>query len=100
MKISMEAGHREFGMYFPNRIKRSAIKQARKSNRGWGKWQIAMFIISTTRLLAKEGRLIKNNHGHAKTDMRTLIVIERIYEAALKNLDDRNLGHDCIVTKV
>ena len=39
MTIGVEAGHPDFGIYFPNRIKRSAIKQAKESNRGWGKWQ-------------------------------------------------------------
>jgi hypothetical protein len=34
MKISVEAGHPDFGSYFPNQIKRSAIKQAKDSNRG------------------------------------------------------------------
>jgi hypothetical protein len=34
MKISVEAGCPEFGIYFPNQIKRSAIKQAKKSNLG------------------------------------------------------------------
>jgi hypothetical protein len=66
IKISVEAGHPGFGIYFPNQIKRSAIKQAKESNLGWGKWQIAMFIISTARLLAKKGKLIDKKHSHVK----------------------------------
>ena len=34
IKISVEAGHPGFGIYFPNQIKRSAIKQAKESNLG------------------------------------------------------------------
>ena len=98
MKIGVEAGHPDFGTYFPNPIKRSAIKQAKESNRDWGKWQIAMFIISTTRLLAKKGALIDKKHGAVKVDMRAMIAFDKIYEVALKKLNERNLDHDCVVT--
>ena len=98
MKIGVEAGDPDFGIYFPAGIKRSAIKQAKESNRGWGKWQIAMFIISTTRLLAKKGTLIDKKHGDVKVDMRAMIALDKIYEVALKKLDERNLDHDCVVT--
>ena len=98
MKISVEAGHPDFGIYFPNQIKRSAIKQAKDSNRGWGKWQIAMFIISTARLLAKKGKLIDKKHSDTKVDMRAMIAFDKIYEVALKKLTERNLDYDCVVT--
>jgi len=97
MTIGVEAGHPDFGIYFPNRIKRSAIKQAKESNRDWGKWQIAMFIISTTRLLAKKGALIDKKHGAVKVDMRAMIAFDKIYEVAMKKLNERNLDHDCVV---
>jgi hypothetical protein len=100
MKISVEAGHPEFGIYFPNWIKRSAIKQAKEINRGWGKWQIAMFIISTTRLLAKKGKLIDKKHSDVKVDMTAMIAFDKIYEVALKKLNERNLAHDCVVTRM
>jgi hypothetical protein len=100
MKIGVEAGHPDFGIYFPNLIKRSAIKQAKESNRGWGKWQIAMFIISTTRLLAKQGTLIDKKHGDVKVDMRAMIAFDKIYEVALKKLNERNLDHDCVMTRI
>jgi hypothetical protein len=98
IKISVEAGHPGFGIYFPNQIKRSAIKQAKESNLGWGKWQIAMFIISTARLLAKKGKLIDKKHGDTKIGMRAAIAFDKIYEVALKKLTERNLDHDCVVT--
>ena len=98
MKISAEAGRPDFGIYFPNQIKRSAIKQAKENNRGWGKWQIAMFIISTARLLAKKGKLIDKKHSDTKVDMREMIAFDKIYEVALKKLTERNLDHDCVVT--
>lgn len=100
MKICVEAGHPDFGIHFPSQIKRSAIKQAKESHCGWGKWQIAMFIISTTRLLAKKGKLIDKKHSHVKVDMRAMIAFDRIYEVALKKLDERNLDHDCVVTRM
>jgi hypothetical protein len=59
MKIGIEAGHPELTMSFSNQIKRSAIKHAKAINRGWGKWEIAMFIISSARMLAKKDELVK-----------------------------------------
>jgi len=49
-----------------------------------------MFIISTARLLANK----------EKVDMRAMIAFDKVYEVALKQLNERNLNHDCIVTKV
>jgi hypothetical protein len=100
MKISVEAGYPEFGIYFPNQIKRSAIEQANKSNRGWGKWQIAMFIISVTRLLAKKGKLIDKKYGDVKVDMKAMIALDKIYEVALKKLNELKLDNDCVVTRI
>jgi hypothetical protein len=100
MKIGVEAGHPDFGNYFPKQIKLSAIKQAKENNRGWGKWQIAMFIISTARLLAKKGKLIDKKHSHVKVDMRTMLAFDKIYGVAMKKLDERNLDHDCVVTQM
>jgi hypothetical protein len=100
MKIGVEAGHPDFGIYFPKQIKRSAIKQAKESNRGWGKWQIAMFIISTTRLLAKKGKLIDKKHSQVKVDMKAMIALDEIYEVGMKKLKERNLDRDCVVTRV
>ena len=100
MKIGVEAGYPDFGIYFPNQIKRSAIKQAKESNRGWNKWQIAMFIISTTRLLAKKGKLIDKKHRDVKVDMKAMIAFDKLYEVALKKLNERKLDHDCVVTRM
>ena len=94
MKIGIEAGHPDLTIAFSNRIKRSAIKQAKEINRGWGKWEIAMFIISSARLLAKRNKLTE------KIDMRGMIAIDKLYEAALKQLNERKLDHDCIVTRI
>jgi hypothetical protein len=100
MKIGVEAGHPDFGIHFPKQIKRSVIKQAKESNRGWGKWQIAMFIISSTRLLAKNGKLIGKNHSHVEIDMRAMTALDEIYEAGIKKLKEHNLDCDCVVTRV
>ena len=108
MKIGVEAGHPDFGIYFPKQIKRSAIKQAKESNRGWGKWQIAMFIISVTRLLAKKGKLIDKKYGDVKlekygdvkVDMKAMIALDKIYEVALKKLNELKLENDCVVTRI
>jgi len=94
MKIGIEAGHPDLTSVFSNRIKRSAIKQAKEINRGWGKWEIAMFIISSARLLAKRNKLTE------KIDMRGMIAIDKLYEAALKQLNERKLDHNCIVTRI
>ena len=94
MKIGIEAGHPDLTISFSNRIKRSAIKQAKEINRGWGKWEIAMFIISSARLLAKK------NKPTEKIDMRGMIAIDKLYEAALKQVNERKLDHDCIVTRI
>jgi hypothetical protein len=93
MKIGIEAGHPDLTISFSNRIKRSAIKHAKEINRGWGKWEIAMFIISTARLLAKRNKLTE------KVDMRGMIALDKVYEEALKQLNGRNLDRDCIVTR-
>jgi len=66
---------------------------AKTINRGWGKWEIAMFIISSARLLAKKGELVK------KGDPRAMIAFDKIYEVSLKKLNERNLAHDCVVTR-
>ena len=98
MKISVEAGHPDFGIHFPKQIKQSAIKQAKELKRGWGKWQIAMFIISTTRLLAKKGKLIDKSKSRSAVDIKTMMAFDKLYEIALKKLDERRLLHDCVVT--
>jgi len=67
MKIGIQAGNPDLAISFSNRIKRSAIKQAKEINRGWGKWEIAMFIISSARLLAKRNKLTE------KVDMRSMM---------------------------
>ena len=100
MKISVEAGYPDFGICFPNQIKRSAIKQSKESNRGWNKWQIAMFIISTTRLLAKKGKLIDKKYHDVNVDMKAMIAFDKIYEVALNKLNEHNLGHYCVVTRI
>jgi hypothetical protein len=100
LKIGVEAGYPEFGVHLPPWVKQLAIKQAKENKRGWGKWQIAMLIISTTRLLAKEGKLIDKNLGDKKVDMTTMIAFDKIYEVAIKKLDERNLDHDCVVTRI
>jgi hypothetical protein len=100
MKISVEAGCPEFGIYFPNQIKRSAIKQAKQSNLGWDKWQLAMFIISTTRLMAKKGKLIDEKHGDVKIDMKAMIALDKLYEVAMNKLNEHKLDHNCVVTRV
>jgi len=94
MKIGIEAGHPDLTISFSNRIKRSAIEQAKEINRGWGKWEIAMFIISGARLLAKRNKLTE------KVDMRGMIAFDKLYESALKQLNERRLDHDCIVTRI
>jgi len=94
MKIGIQAGNPDLAISFSNRIKRSAIKQAKEINRGWGKWEIAMFIISSARLLAKRNKLTE------KVDMRSMIAFDKLYEAALKQLNERKLDHDCIVTRI
>lgn len=88
--IGLEAGYPYLANSISNRIKRSAIKHAKEINGGWGKWEIAMFIISTARLLANK----------EKVDMRAMIAFDKVYEVAMKQLNERNLNHDCIVTKV
>ena len=93
MKIGIEAGHPELTMSFSNEIKRSAIKHAKTINRGWGKWEIAMFIISSARLLAKKDELVK------KGGPRAMIAFDKIYEVGLKKLNAHNLAHDCVVTR-
>jgi hypothetical protein len=100
MKIGVEAGHPDFGIYFPKQIKRIAIKHAKESNPGWGKWQIAMFIISTTRLLAKKGKLIDKKHSHVKVDKRAMSALDEIYEVGMKKLKERNMDRNCVVTRV
>ena len=100
MKIGAEAGHPDFGIHFPKQIKESAIKQAKELNRGWGKWQIAMFIISTTRLLAKKGKLFDKNQCRLAVDMETMMAFDKLYEIAMKKLDERRLAHDCVVTRL
>ena len=92
--IGLEAGYPYLANSISNRIKRSAIKHAKEINRGWGKWEIAMFIISTARLLANKEKATE------KVNMRAMIAFDKIYEVALKQLNERNLNHDCIVTKV
>jgi len=94
MKIGVEAGHPDLTMSFSNQIKRSAIKQAEKINRGWGKWEIAMFIISSARVLAKKDEPLK------KSNPRAMIALDEIYEVGLKKLNERNLDHDCVVPRV
>ncbi len=94
MAIGLEAGYPDLANSISNRIKGSAIKHAKKINRGWGKWEIAMFIISTARLLANKEKVTE------KVDMRAMIAFDKVYEVALKQLNERNLDHDCIVTKV
>jgi hypothetical protein len=94
MKIGVEAGHPDLTISFSNKIKRSAIKQAKEINRGWGKWEIAMFIISSARLLAKKDKLTE------KIDMRGMIAFDKLYEVALKQLNERKLDHDCVVTRI
>ena len=93
MKIGIEAGHPELTMSFSNEIKRSAIKHAKTINRGWGKWEVAMFIISSARLLAKKDELVKEGGP------RAMIAFDKIYEVGLKNLNEHNLANDCVVTR-
>jgi hypothetical protein len=100
MKIGVEAGHPDFGIHFPKQIKRIAIKQAKEINRGWDKWQIAMFIITTTRLLAKKGKLTDKKHSQVKVDMRAMSALDEIYEVGMKKLKERNLDRNCVVTRV
>jgi hypothetical protein len=94
MKIGAEAGHPDLTMSFSNQIKRSAIKQAEKINRGSGKWEIAMFIMSSARLLAKKDEPLKESNP------RAMIALDEIYEVGLKKLNERNLDHDCGVPRV
>jgi hypothetical protein len=100
MKIGVEAGHPDFGIYFPKQIKRIAIKQAKESNRGWDKWQMAMFIISTTRLLAKKGKLIDKKNSRVKVEMKAMKALDEVYEVSMKKLKERNLDRGCVVTRV
>ena len=100
MKIGIEAGYPEFGVYLPPWVKQMAIKQAKENKRGWGKWQIAMLIISTTRLLAKNGKMVDKKLSDQNVDMATMIALDKLYKVALKKLDERNLGHDCVVTRL
>ena len=94
MKIGIKVGHPDLAISFSNKIKRSAIKHAKEINRGWGKWEIAMFIISSACILAKGNKLTE------KVDMKGMIAFDKLYEAALKQLNERNLHDYCIVTRI
>jgi hypothetical protein len=100
LKIGVEAGHPDFDIHFPKQIKQSAINQAKELSRGWGKWQIAMFIISTARLLAKKGKVFDKSKRRLAVDVKTMMAFDRLYEIAQKKLDERRLAHDCVVTRL
>ena len=100
LKIGVDAGYPDFGLQFPNPIKQSAIRVANEINRGWGKWQIAMFIISMNRLLAKKGKLMGKDGRAIKVDMTTMVAFDKLYEVAMRKLDERKLNHDCVVTRL